>query len=520
MSTAFTQFNAIPIDGALPTQNTSTAGKALISNGSSANWNTVLAMIGASSGQTTPKDLAAAVLPSQVGNSSKVLSTDGVGNLSWVDQSTGGSGGVTSLVIGGTTYTGSVNFSSITVPASTLATNVTGIVAISNGGTGASNQSGALANLGAAAASHTHSTYAVTSHNHTSLTGVTGITFSDGSTLTTASGTGGGTTYSAGSGITISGSTISVTSGTYAASSHTHNYIAPYDSSTLSALNVTGSQNVSLLGQSLQLGLGIVQSSSSAAAAVYVGTNSYIGGYFQSFKSSGAYGVGGLTPTGSLNTPLSAHSSTSTISSAGTNTTRFAVNGMGTVQGGSTFVQIAADYAEFFEWEDGNPSDEDRVGMCVVVTTNGKIRLFDEATDNIDAIVGVISGTGAVIGNSAELWWQGRVKRDNYGRTMYDEQPAFTWVDDTGKRHIVMADEATANGTDVPANARSIVNKTEVLNPEYDPTADYVSRDERPEWGIVGLLGQVWIKQGQPVKTKWINLHKSNDEATLYLISL
>ncbi len=40
-----------------------------------------------------------------------------------------------------------------------------------------------------------------------------------------AKGSGGGTTYSAGTGITISGTTISVTSGVYASSSHSHEYI-------------------------------------------------------------------------------------------------------------------------------------------------------------------------------------------------------------------------------------------------------------------------------------------------------
>jgi len=154
MSTAFTNLQAVPIDSALPTQNTSTSGKALISNGTNVGWNTILAMIGNGSGQTPGGDVANAILPAQSGNSGKYLTTNGNGVISWSTVSTPAAAGVSSITINGTQYTGDVTITS--VPSATSATNVTGVVGIANGGTGATTAAAALTNLGAAAASHTH----------------------------------------------------------------------------------------------------------------------------------------------------------------------------------------------------------------------------------------------------------------------------------------------------------------------------------------------------------------------------
>lgn len=148
MSTSFTNLQAVPIDGALPPQNTTTAGKALVSNGTNAGWNTVLSMIGSGAGQTTGATLANAILPAQTGMSGYVLSTDGNGTLSWTAQASGGGSGVSSVTISGTTYTGAVTITN--VPSATTATNVSGVVAIANGGTGATSTANALTNLGAA----------------------------------------------------------------------------------------------------------------------------------------------------------------------------------------------------------------------------------------------------------------------------------------------------------------------------------------------------------------------------------
>lgn len=152
MSTAFTQVTAVPIDGALPPQNTTTNGMALISNGTSAGWNTVLSMIGGGSGQTPGSTVANAVLPAQTGNSGRFLTTDGAGNLTWGTPNT--TAGVSSIVINGTSYTGAVTITN--VPTATTAAGLSTTLPISSGGTGATSAAGALTALGAAAANHTH----------------------------------------------------------------------------------------------------------------------------------------------------------------------------------------------------------------------------------------------------------------------------------------------------------------------------------------------------------------------------
>lgn len=153
MSTAFTQVTAVPLDGALPAQNTTTAGKALISNGTTAGWNTVLSMIGNGSGQTSGAAVANAVLPSQTGNGGKYLTTDGTGTLSWASQSAAVAG-VSSVTINGVPYTGDVTITN--VPSATVAASLSSTLPLSLGGTGATSAAGALTALGAAAANHTH----------------------------------------------------------------------------------------------------------------------------------------------------------------------------------------------------------------------------------------------------------------------------------------------------------------------------------------------------------------------------
>lgn len=72
-----------------------------------------------------------------------------------------------------------------------------------------------------------------------------------------AKGSGGGTTYSAGTGITISGTTISVTSGVYASSSHSHEYIIKNSvglKSDGSSKLLPASSSSSYSGNTIQLG--------------------------------------------------------------------------------------------------------------------------------------------------------------------------------------------------------------------------------------------------------------------------
>jgi hypothetical protein len=44
------------------------------------------------------------------------------------------------------------------------------------------------------------------------------------------------------------------------------------------------------------------------------------------------------------------------------------------------------------------------------------------------------------------------------------------------------------------------------INPEWDPEEQYVPRENRPEWNIIGLVGQVKILKGQLMNSRWIKM--------------
>lgn len=133
-----------------------------------------------------------------------------------------------------------------------------------------------------------------------------------------------------------------------------------------------------------------------------------------------------------------------------------------------------ADYAEYFEWFDGNPNDEDRIGL--VVTLEGdKIRLANVDDD----VLGVVTGTAMIIGDNAEWEWRQKYLVDDYGRVITEMVEDFT---------------------EVPNKETGEVEKVSLgffhrpkMNPEFDSTKDYVRRSDRPEWETVGMLGKIHV---------------------------
>ena len=80
----------------------------------------------------------------------------------------------------------------------------------------------------------------------------------------------------------------------------------------------------------------------------------------------------------------------------------------------SQFSSIHADYAEYFEWEDGNTGGEDRVGFFVQLDEQSGIKIKISTTS--DNCIGIVSGSPGLIGNDATLHWKGSVKRDHFNR--------------------------------------------------------------------------------------------------------
>lgn len=136
------------------------------------------------------------------------------------------------------------------------------------------------------------------------------------------------------------------------------------------------------------------------------------------------------------------------------------------------------DYAEFFEWSDGNPNNEDRVGL--LVTLDGeKIRLANAD----DEVLGIISGTVAVLGGNYEWEWNGKYLTDDFGRIIYEDVEEFDEV-------IVGEDE---EGNPIIEKQSLGFFKHPALNPDYEPTKQYINRADRPEWSAVGMIGKLYV---------------------------
>ena len=148
-----------------------------------------------------------------------------------------------------------------------------------------------------------------------------------------------------------------------------------------------------------------------------------------------------------------------------------------------------ADYAEYFEWSDGNLNAEDRRGISVVLDGD-KIR---EAVAGEDPI-GVISGNPSIVGDAAWNKWSGKYLRDEFGTYILED---YEVTDDDGN---------------------TVVQQRRKLNPAYDPDVEYIPREQRPEWDCVGLMGKLRIRKGQVTGSRWIKMRDINDSVEEWLV--
>lgn len=118
----------------------------------------------------------------------------------------------------------------------------------------------------------------------------------------------------------------------------------------------------------------------------------------------------------------------------------------------------SADYAELFEWDDGNSNAADRRGFFVSLVNGNKIEIGNTN------IVGIVSARPVVLGDAAMLGWHGRYILDDFGAQ----------------------ERELRDGVMVPK-----------LNPNFDPQTVYTPRVRRKEWSPVGLLGKLFVRSAQ-----------------------
>lgn len=186
------------------------------------------------------------------------------------------------------------------------------------------------------------------------------------------------------------------------------------------------------------------------------------------------------------------------------------------IRGSLSSAQNLGDYAEYFEWSDGNPNNQDRIGYTVTVCSDGKVKIASQDDDR-QRVIGVVSGISSIVSNSAWDTWNGLEMRDEYGRLIYDAVEHIEWVDLDGITQSKPVDQLPASFV-FPETYTTKTVQVSRKNPNYNSDRDYVSRANRKEWVAIGLLGRVVLRRDQVTGPNWIKICDFSATTELWLI--
>lgn len=110
----------------------------------------------------------------------------------------------------------------------------------------------------------------------------------------------------------------------------------------------------------------------------------------------------------------------------------FRVRGNGDVRTDGDYTAGGADVAEYHEFADGNPDNEDRAGYPVVLIGE-KIRIAEEG----ETPFGVISAQPSVVSDGDIDRWKKKYLCDEFGRCLYEDFTVVTWTEITETETIV-----------------------------------------------------------------------------------
>lgn len=186
--------------------------------------------------------------------------------------------------------------------------------------------------------------------------------------------------------------------------------------------------------------------------------------------------------------------------SASARSNAFRVTFAGAVYGVGSFHTSGADYSEYFEWADGNPDAEDRVGRFVTLEGD-KLKLAGPG----DYLLGIVSGNPCIVGNGDEDWL-GRWVHDEFDRFVKeyleeDREPLDIpeGLSEEERLALITApDVREEDGQYYRVTSRVVDYETPSwrlkANPAYDPSQPYVERRDRKEWDTVGMLGVLAVR--------------------------
>lgn len=217
-----------------------------------------------------------------------------------------------------------------------------------------------------------------------------------------------------------------------------------------------------------------------------------------------------------------------------------------------SYTSGGADYAEYFEWADGNPDNEDRVGMSVYLVGN-KVMPARGVVKSSAKIIGVVSANPTVIGDANQIAWSGKFIRDDFGRLVQEEYQLVSWVERWEEEQVERWDEQVAvqptgderqliqMGRMSPKSEMATVQRSRIirtpkvrqhnyavdalpagmipppdatysvqirpkLNPDFDPKVKYIPREDRKEWAPIGAVGKLRMRKGDPTNPRWRKL--------------
>ena len=244
------------------------------------------------------------------------------------------------------------------------------------------------------------------------------------------------------------------------------------------------------------------------------------------------------------------------------------LRGNGETLADGAYSSSGADYAEYFESKDGKAI---AIGKTVKLDGDKIV-----ACEDGDTPIGVVRprSNSVVIGNSAPFKWTEKYLKDDYGAYIKEEYTVTEWMEYTEeiktkaveaveakdavlyveedeipedkkvgdiKEDAIEAVEAKAAvyehkdiqyhtdkiPSDVTVPNDATVTSTEKdgtklmrrkLNPEYDESKTYTPREERDEWCLIGLLGQIAITKGQPMASNWIKMKDVSNTVEMYFV--
>ena len=204
----------------------------------------------------------------------------------------------------------------------------------------------------------------------------------------------------------------------------------------------------------------------------------------------------------------------------------FRIDSDGTVHADGAYSSSGGDYAEMFEWKDGNTSSEDRVGKTVVLDGN-QIRL-STSDDTQATIIGVVSARPVVLGDAQDEKWIGKYETDSYGRYVFEEYTQTEWTieADQGAKEtksyqtdmipsdVTVPDDAIVTSKD--ENGDKLMRRKR--SSSYDETKTYTSRLKRKEYSAIGLVGKLRVNVGQRLGDRWIKMREISDTVHEYLV--